>query len=369
MKRLLFSIVLLLGISSAMAQTNFRHVSYAEGVAAAKAEGKLVFIDFYTEWCGPCKMMANNIFPQKAVGDYFNEKFVCLKIDAEKGEGVELAKRFEVRAYPTFIVMDANEKVLGTRVGGSGSGEEFIGMIERIVDPEKTPERMKARYDGGERSADLIAAYAGYLIESARESRQPDQGKIDEANKMVNDYFNSLTDEQKVAEENAFIYLQYAESPMDEYGRYMVAHREEFVPAVKESIAEHISKLYDRYLISVLAGYAPYDKAGYETVKREMKELNLNTEKKYDPICRIIESYAAGDMNAYFDTCEREYGNLEEGVQGSLVFGMNDLIKDDDQVALKRAVKFIRSKLADMPANNIYFAGMVIGQLEDRIKE
>ena len=95
-------------VSAAMAQTNFRHVSFAEGVAAAKAENKLVFIDFYTEWCGPCRMMANNIFPQKAVGDYFNEKFVCLKIDAEKGEGVELAKRFKVTAYPTFIVLDAH---------------------------------------------------------------------------------------------------------------------------------------------------------------------------------------------------------------------------------------------------------------------
>ena len=50
MKKLLLSIVLLLGISAAMGQTNFRHVSFADGVAAAKAEGKLVFIDFFTEW-------------------------------------------------------------------------------------------------------------------------------------------------------------------------------------------------------------------------------------------------------------------------------------------------------------------------------
>lgn len=52
MRRLLLCFTLLLGISSAMAQTNFRHVSYAEGVAAAKAEGKLVFIDFFTECAG-----------------------------------------------------------------------------------------------------------------------------------------------------------------------------------------------------------------------------------------------------------------------------------------------------------------------------
>ena len=84
-------------VSAAMAQTDFRHISYAEGLEAAKAEGKTLFIDFYTEWCGPCKRMARDVFPQKDVGDYMNAKFVCLKIDAEKGEGVELAKRLSGR--------------------------------------------------------------------------------------------------------------------------------------------------------------------------------------------------------------------------------------------------------------------------------
>ena len=93
MKRLILSMVLALAAGVALAQTDFRHISYAEGLKAAKAEGKLLFVDFYTEWCGPCKMMANNVFPQKDVGDYMNAKFVCLKIDAEKGEGVELAER------------------------------------------------------------------------------------------------------------------------------------------------------------------------------------------------------------------------------------------------------------------------------------
>ena len=70
----------------------------------------MVFVDFYTDWCGPCKVMAKDVFPQKQVGDYFNAKFVCLKLNAEK-EGRELAKRFKVTAYPTFIVVDTDEKV------------------------------------------------------------------------------------------------------------------------------------------------------------------------------------------------------------------------------------------------------------------
>lgn len=83
-----------------------RDISFAGALKAAKAENKTVFMDCYTSWCGPCKMMTNDIFPQEKVGKYMNENFVCVKYDMEKGEGVELKKRYEVSAYPTFLVID-----------------------------------------------------------------------------------------------------------------------------------------------------------------------------------------------------------------------------------------------------------------------
>ncbi len=71
-RNLLLAATMLLTIS-ATAQTNFRHITYDEAVNAAKAENKLVFMDFYTDWCGPCKMMTNEVFPKKEVGDFMNE--------------------------------------------------------------------------------------------------------------------------------------------------------------------------------------------------------------------------------------------------------------------------------------------------------
>ena len=109
MKKILFPAICLMMTICLQAQTNFREITFDQAIAAAKAENKLVFVDVMTSWCGPCKMMARDVFPQKKVGDFMNEKFVCLKIDAEKGEGIEIAKTYKVNAYPTFLLLNLDK--------------------------------------------------------------------------------------------------------------------------------------------------------------------------------------------------------------------------------------------------------------------
>ena len=96
----------------------FEHDSWEAVVSKAKAENKLIFLDAYTSWCGPCKMLQKNVFPDQALGSYFNQNFLSTKIDMEKGEGPSIARKFAVRAYPTLFFIDPNteqvvHKILG----------------------------------------------------------------------------------------------------------------------------------------------------------------------------------------------------------------------------------------------------------------
>ena len=161
---------LLIGLCSlpAAAQTDFRHITFDEALQAAKKEKKHVFIDFYTDWCGPCKRMSREVFPQKSVGDFMNARFVCLKLNAEK-EGVELAKKYGVKAYPTYYVIDAQGKQLMT-ASGSMPPDDFIAKIESGLNPGHSPERMKQLYAEGKRTPDLINNYALYLMEQRKEA-------------------------------------------------------------------------------------------------------------------------------------------------------------------------------------------------------
>ncbi|WP_430816876.1 thioredoxin family protein [Carboxylicivirga sp. RSCT41] len=110
---------MLLSVNTMAQGIEFFQGTYAEAQAKAKAEGKTLFMDFYTSWCGPCKMMAKKYFTLESVGQVYNAKFICLKIDAEKGEGPALAEKYGVKAYPTLVYAKADgtqtKKVMGVQ--------------------------------------------------------------------------------------------------------------------------------------------------------------------------------------------------------------------------------------------------------------
>lgn len=88
-----------------------------EMFAKAEQENKLIFVDVYASWCGPCKLLKKKTFPDKEVGTYFNNKFVNMTFDGEKGEGIAIAKKYNVKAYPTLLVIDSKGNVVATTLG------------------------------------------------------------------------------------------------------------------------------------------------------------------------------------------------------------------------------------------------------------
>lgn len=90
---------------------NFQDLSLKEALQKAEEEGKYVFLDAYAEWCGPCKWMEANTFREKEVGRVFNENFISVKIDMEKGEGPGIAQKYRVRAYPTMFILNSKGEV------------------------------------------------------------------------------------------------------------------------------------------------------------------------------------------------------------------------------------------------------------------
>jgi len=139
---------------------------FQEILDMAKAQDKLVFMDCYTSWCGPCKRLAATVFPDSAVGEFFNSIFVNTKFDMEKDEGITISSKYQIRAYPTLLWLDGDGNVKHKIVGGL----DATGLIQngkKAIDP--TPgilTGMKKLYADGKRDADFLNDYVNTLSSS-----------------------------------------------------------------------------------------------------------------------------------------------------------------------------------------------------------
>lgn len=137
----------------AVAQINFMQGSLEEALKKAAAEKKALFVDFYTQWCGPCKLMARDIFPLPEVGDYFNARFVSIQLDAEAPENKEAVKKYGVNAYPWMVFLDAGGNRLRLLRGAVGPSK-LIYEAKVAVGEELTFEQLYDKYKKNKKDYD-----------------------------------------------------------------------------------------------------------------------------------------------------------------------------------------------------------------------
>lgn len=133
----------------------FDNIPYKELLTKAKKEKKLLFIDAYAEWCGPCKLMVKNIFTQKSVSDYYNSSFINSSFDMEKGEGREIAQKFGVRSYPTFLFINGDGELVYQSMGYMDE-KEFLALGKQANNPANKQGTMKDRFLKGEKDPDFL---------------------------------------------------------------------------------------------------------------------------------------------------------------------------------------------------------------------
>lgn len=161
MKKILTTIFLSFTILSNYAQEiNFEKGSWQETVAKAKAQSKPIFIDFFTTWCGPCKELEQKVYSKPEVIQKMNANFINFKIDAEKGEGPNLARKFDVSAYPFLVWADKNQNVLLTDAGYMPVNE-FLKSVDNALNQyrEGRLEDYETQYRAGKRDANFLADF------------------------------------------------------------------------------------------------------------------------------------------------------------------------------------------------------------------
>ncbi len=172
--------------------------TFNEALQKAQKTGKLIFMDCYTSWCGPCRHMSNTVFTTAKAGDYFNEKFINVKYDMEKGEGIALKNKYSVEYFPTFLIIDSTGNELG-RVIGALDLDPFIQKVEYAANRNNSLDNLLAKFMKSKDFDDAInyleVAHRGYLKDKI----------ID----FFVQYYDSLNDRARI-NQNLWKYMEQA---------------------------------------------------------------------------------------------------------------------------------------------------------------
>ena len=111
----------------------FQSLTLAEALAAAREENKLVLVYCYLPWYASAQHLLNRVFTRRAIGDYCNDRFVCVKFDMEEGEGVRLQERFRLSlTEPTTLFLTPDGAEIYRNVGSSPHREWLATISEAI---------------------------------------------------------------------------------------------------------------------------------------------------------------------------------------------------------------------------------------------
>ncbi len=244
----------------------FEHGTYAEALAKAKAENKMIFMDCYTTWCGPCKKLTKEIFTQPEVGEFFNKNFVNVKIDMEKGEGIELQKKHNVSSFPTLLFLDASGENLH-RKSGFLVADTLIAEAKKALDPALRASANYRKWDNGKRDPEFVSEL---VIQAIRDNNSEYMRKIGK------EYVSKLSYDDMLNPYNFDIMSRYANQRS--YGSKMFNHISTNQQQYIDSVG---AKLYSMFMFKIYSKYL-------QTYKDSLSDKELD---------KVIEGYLKQPVN------------------------------------------------------------------------
>lgn len=272
----------------------FEHTNWAKVLKKAKKQDRLIFVDCYTSWCGPCKMMAKDVFTQDHVADFFNSNFVNFKIDMEKGEGPKLKPDWKITAYPTFLIINSNGEVIH-RIVGAYDADEFISYVKEAQTKDKNFAALSKAYEAGQREGEFMFSYLRALRLANLDKEEARKAKS---------YIASLAKEDLLKKENWNIIKYFMKEPLTDEFRFVLTNRNRFADLVgTEEIDLKIYNVYAKKIEEFQYFYPgngkEYDKDGFDTMIQDLQTSDFPKATELIAIALKNEFQRQNDWNRY----------------------------------------------------------------------
>ena len=213
----------------------------------AKAEDKVVFVDVYTDWCGYCHKLDNEVYTNKKVISYFEENFINIKFDAETQWGYGKAQSYAVDGYPTLLFLTTTEDVY-EEIGGFVPSPTLLAYAEEVQSSWAKLPILAAQYERGEISKTETLEYIDAL----------ERRDINKASEVAEAYLNGLNEDDYLDIETLWLasrFENYLDAPTYQY---ITAHKDLMIDTHGQSEYEdYIKAVYnDNLMLAIRYGDA-----------------------------------------------------------------------------------------------------------------
>lgn len=208
-----------------------RKISLADAKKAASREHKLIFMAIGTSWCGPCKHMEQNVFTNDSVSNYYNTHFVCIKLDLEHGEGIEIGNRFHITSVPCYIFLDSTDN-LAYKMSSAMSADLFLAHARRANDPNRNLLYYAQHFEEKQNNLRFIENYLDLLYMAGLDS------------KKVLERYLSLQQDSLISAKNWTILRKHAKDIYSPEFAFLVKNQKAY--ATKVSNEEEVTDVLNR---------------------------------------------------------------------------------------------------------------------------
>jgi thiol-disulfide isomerase/thioredoxin len=332
----------------------FTQKPWLELLAQAKSENRLIFVDAYATWCGPCKWMSANIFTNDSVADFYNRNFLCTQIDMEKGEGPNLAMQFQVSAYPTLLFVSPDGGLVHRKVGASKVIADYITLGKEALSPDQNLAFYVKKYNAGNRSTSFMEVYLNKLSDAYIPVDQP-----------LDSYFTTQVDDSLLNRANWNMIVKYLTDLDSPVFLFLLKHEKEYAARYTEdSVYLEVNSLFEKYIRSSVRdpGF------GYDQLKDKQllvsasgfsraAQVNLRAELQFDQF--------RGDIPTYLELARRDAATMFATDPDMLQNISYTVLKmTQDSVYLKAATEWMTTALKQ---NNNPVGNVILSNLFSRI--
>jgi thioredoxin-related protein len=237
-------ILLLLFPAVIKSQVQFIEVSTLQEMEAVQKQASdqmlMLFVDVYATWCGPCKMMDQQVYTDPAVADFMNAQFVNVRLDGECDYGMQYVAEQQLEGYPTmYIFSDEGERV--SNIVGFTPAEELVVSLKSTTEGYQKVKKYRALHRQGTLEAEAFANYIAVVRE---------MGNLEEADKLADEYMEQVMDPK--LSDNDIRVVAFHMDLDDTWWRTFASDRDRLKRILGDDYVPAMEKIYHSTLIKAV---------------------------------------------------------------------------------------------------------------------